>query len=132
MLQEAEAAAEPAAAAAEPVAEAAASGEVTFPDDYPNSVKHVLLIGSMAFFIGAIVFLYLSMTRKKATVAHSLLFLSSAIAAMAYYSMWNGLGVEYKTTDVSPRVIFWSRHVSQLLTVPVSNPLARVCQQAGP
>ncbi len=90
-----------------------------FPDDYPNSVKHVLLIGTVGFFIGSIVFMYLSMTRKKASVAHSLTFLSCAVAAMAYYCMWNGFGVEYKTTDITPRVIFWARHFAQIFTVPV-------------
>jgi hypothetical protein len=95
------------------------AGDVTFPDDYPNSVKHVLLIGTVGFFISAVVFLYLSMTRKKASVAHSLTFLSTAVAAMAYYCMWNGLGVEYKTSDITPRVIFWARHFDQILTLPV-------------
>ena len=96
------------------------AGDVTFPDDYPNSVKHVLLIGSLGFFIGTIVLGYLLLSRKKASVSHSLLFLSSAVAALAYYSMWNGFGVQYKTSDVTPRVIFWSRHLDQLITVPVS------------
>ena len=95
------------------------AGDVTFPDDYPNSVKHMLMIGALGFFIGTIVLVYLSMSRKKASVSHSLLFLSSAVAAMAYYSMWNGFGVQYKTSDVTPRVIFWSRHLDQLITVPV-------------
>jgi bacteriorhodopsin len=95
------------------------AGDVTFPDDYPNSVKHVLLIGTVGFFISAVVFLYLSMTRKKASVAHSLTFLSTAVAAMAYYCMWNGLGVEYKTSDITPRVIFWARHFDQILTLPI-------------
>jgi len=78
-----------------------------------------LLIGTVGFFISAVVFLYLSMTRKKASVAHSLTFLSTAVAAMAYYCMWNGLGVEYKTTDITPRVIFWARHFDQILTLPI-------------
>jgi len=101
------------------------AGDVTFPDDYPNSVKHMLMIGALGFFIGTIVLVYLSMSRKKASVSHSLLFLSSAVAAMAYYSMWNGFGVQYKTSDVTPRVIFWSRHLDQLITVPTV--LATLC-----
>jgi bacteriorhodopsin len=96
---------------------------VTFPEDYPNSVKHVLMIGALAFFIGTIVLVYLSMSKKKASISHSLLFLCSAVACMAYYSMWNGLGVQYKTSDVTPRVIFWSRHLNQLITVPVRSNL---------
>jgi len=98
---------------------AATAADVVFPDDYPNSVKHVLLIGTVGFFIGSIVFMYLSMTRKKASVAHSLTFLSCAVAAMAYYCMWNGFGVEYKTSDITPRVIFWARHFAQIFTVPI-------------
>jgi hypothetical protein len=98
---------------------AATAADVIFPDDYPNSVKHVLLIGTVGFAIGSIVFMYLSMTRKKASVAHSLTFLSCAVAAMAYYCMWNGFGVEYKTSDITPRVIFWARHLAQIFTVPV-------------
>lgn len=101
------------------------AGEVTFPDDYPNSVKHVLLIGTVGFSVASAVFIYLAMTRKKASVAHSLTFLGSAVAAMAYYCMWSGLGVEYKTSDVTPRVIFWSRHAEQLFTVPIV--LGTVC-----
>ena len=82
-------------------------------------MKHVLLIGTVGFFISAVVFLYLAMTRKKASVAHSLTFLSTAIAALAYYSIWNGLAVQYKTSDITPRVIFWPRHLDQIITVPV-------------
>jgi bacteriorhodopsin len=102
---------------------------VTFPEDYPNSVKHVLMIGALAFFIGTIVLVYLSMSKKKASISHSLLFLCSAVACMAYYSMWNGLGVQYKTSDVTPRVIFWSRHLNQLITVPVPSTLIHFYQE---
>ena len=92
---------------------------ITFPDDFPNSVKHTLLVGALGFFIATIIFVYLSFTRKKASLSHSLMFLSSAVATMAYYSMYNGLGVQYKTTDLTPRVIFWPRYVEQLFTLPV-------------
>eukprot|EP00961_Rhodomonas_salina_P220496 2980991-Rhodomonas_salina.1 len=37
---------------------------VTFPDDYPNSVRHFLLIGFLGMFIGAIVFFYMGISRK--------------------------------------------------------------------
>jgi hypothetical protein len=50
------------------------------------------------------------------------MFLIAAIGAMAYYAMWTGLGVMYKTTDKTPRVIFWGRYLEQLLTQPV-----RIC-----
>jgi hypothetical protein len=32
---------------------------VSFPDDYPNSVRHFLLIGFMGMIIGAGIFFYL-------------------------------------------------------------------------
>jgi bacteriorhodopsin len=56
-------------------------------------------------------------------------FILPAVGAMAYYAMWTGLGVEFKTTDTSPRVIFWARYIDYVITVPVS-PYAqeRVCQ----
>lgn len=97
----------------------AAAGDVTFPDDYPNSVKHFLLMGCVGFAFGAIVFLYLTIMRTKSSVTHSLMFLIAAIGAMAYYAMWTGLGVMYKTTDKTPRVIFWGRYLEQLLTQPL-------------
>mmetsp|Transcript_28170 Transcript_28170/g.91304 ORF Transcript_28170/g.91304 Transcript_28170/m.91304 type:complete len:280 (-) Transcript_28170:1355-2194(-) len=100
-------------------APAASSGSVSFPNDYPNSVKHFLLIGSLGMFLGACVFLYLSLTRAKSSLAHTLIFLAAAIASMAYYAMWTGIGVELKTTDLSPRVIFLSRYVDALLTQPL-------------
>lgn len=97
-----------------------AAAVVTFPDDYPNSVKHFLLMGCLGFAIGSGVFLYLTIMRTKSSVTHSITFLVGAIGAMAYYAMWTGLGVEYKTIDKTPRVIFWGRYVEQLLTQPVS------------
>jgi hypothetical protein len=47
---------------------------VTFPDDYPNSVRHFLLIGFLGMFIGAIVFFYMGISRKVNTVMHVLTF----------------------------------------------------------
>merc|ERR1712216_491848 len=81
---------------------------VTFPDDYPNSVRHFLLIGFLGMFIGAIVFFYMGISRKVNTVMHVLTFFIAAVSACAYYAEWAGLGVEYKTTDTTPRVIFWA------------------------
>jgi hypothetical protein len=48
-----------------------APADVTFPEDFPNSVKHFLLIGAMGMLIGAGIILYLAMVRSKASVAHS-------------------------------------------------------------
>ena len=60
MLQdeEAPAAEAPAAEAPAPAAGAgeAAGGDVVFPDDYPNSVKHFLMLGAVGMLIGAVVF----------------------------------------------------------------------------
>ena len=58
------------AAAAAPVA-ADAGGDVVFPDDYPNSVKHFLMLGAIGFLIGAIVFLTLNFMRVRRSLAHS-------------------------------------------------------------
>ena len=101
--------------------EAAAEEEpvVTFPDDYPNSVRHFLLIGFLGMFIGAIVFFYMGISRKVNTITHVLTFFIAAVAACSYYAMWAGLGVEYKTTDTTPRVIFWARYLDWIVTTPV-------------
>jgi bacteriorhodopsin len=92
---------------------------VTFPDDYPNSVRHFLLIGFLGMFIGSIVFFYMGISRKVNTVSHVLTFFIAAIASCSYYAMWAGLGVEYKTTDTTPRVIFWARYLDWVITLPV-------------
>lgn len=44
---------------------ASAPAVVTFPDDYPNSVKHFLLIGCFGYLILAITALYFTLTRPK-------------------------------------------------------------------
>jgi hypothetical protein len=54
---------------------------VTFPDDYPNSVRHFLLIGFLGMFIGAIVFFYMGISRKVNTVMHVLTFFIAAVSA---------------------------------------------------
>jgi hypothetical protein len=58
-------------AAAEAPAAADAGGDVVFPDDYPNSVKHFLMLGAIGFLIGAIVFLTLNFMRVRRSLAHS-------------------------------------------------------------
>ena len=55
---------------------------VTFPDDYPNSVRHFLLIGFLGMFIGSIVFFYMGISRKVNTVSHVLTFFIAAVLAM--------------------------------------------------
>jgi len=92
---------------------------VTFPDDYPNSVRHFLLIGFLGMFIGSIVFFYMGISRKVNTISHVLTFFMAAVASCSYYAMWAGLGVEYKTTDTTPRVIFWARYLDWVITLPL-------------
>ena len=101
---------------------------VTFPDDYPNSVRHFLLIGFLGMFIGAIVFFYMGISRKVNTVMHVLTFFIAAVSACAYYAEWAGLGVEYKTTDTTPRVIFWAHYLDWVITGPVSVACLSACQ----
>merc|ERR1711865_735040 len=98
------------------MAEAAEVPVVTFPDDYPNSVRHFLLIGFLAMFIGAGVFFYMGVSRKVNTTMHTVIFFVCAVTACSYYANWSGLGVEYKTTDETPRVIFWSRYIDWVVT----------------
>jgi hypothetical protein len=44
---------------------------------------------------------------------------NDAGADSSYYANWSGLGVEYKTNDDTPRVIFWSRYLDWVVTGPV-------------
>jgi bacteriorhodopsin len=70
-------------------------------------------------FIGAIVFFYMGISRKVNTISHVLTFFIAAVASCSYYAMWAGLGVEYKTTDTTPRVIFWARYLDWVITLPL-------------
>merc|ERR1719263_316444 len=125
MLQDEEApaaeapAAEAPAPAPAPGAGEAAGGDVVFPDDYPNSVKHFLMLGAVGMLIGAVVFLSLNMLRSKRSTVHSVTFILATVMAMSYYAMWTGLGVTFKTTDTSPRVIFWGRYLGHLIAMPL-------------
>ena len=82
-------------------------------------MRHFLLIGFLGMFIGAIVFFYMGISRKVNTVMHVLTFFIAAVSACAYYAEWAGLGVEYKTTDTTPRVIFWAHYLDWVVTGPV-------------
>ncbi len=55
---------------------------MTFPDDYPNSVRHFLLIGFLAMAIGAGVFFYMGVSRKLNTTMHTVVFFVCAVTAM--------------------------------------------------
>jgi len=47
------------------------------------------------------------------------MFIAAAISTMCYYGMWTGLGVEYKTVDITPRVIFLTKYIDYLITQPL-------------
>jgi bacteriorhodopsin len=98
---------------------AAAAPVITFPEDYPNSVRPFLLIGFLGNIISAGVFFFLSTAKEHRSVIGSFTWMTCAIAALAYYAMYAGVGVQYKTTDVTPRVIFWARYVDRFATTPL-------------
>merc|ERR1719163_773019 len=50
---------------------------------------------------------------------NSVNFILATVMAMSYYAMWTGLGVTFKTTDTSPRVIFWGRYLGHLIAMPL-------------
>lgn len=96
MLQDEEAEAAP-EAAPEGGADAAAGGaDVVFPDDYPNSVKHFLMLGAIGMLIGAIVFLCLNMLRTKRSTAHSV-----SLTVCCFFSTHSSLcsNAQHKTID---------------------------------
>merc|ERR1711990_1353867 len=64
---------------------------VTFPDDYPNSVRHFLLIGFLSMFIGAGCFFYMGVNRKVNSIMHTVVFFICAVTACSYYANWSGL-----------------------------------------
>ena len=59
------------------------------------------------------------MAKENKSVIGSFTWMCCAIATLAYYAMWAGVGVQYKTTDVTPRVIFWARYVDRFITSPL-------------
>jgi bacteriorhodopsin len=69
--------------------------------------------------ISAGVFFFLSMAKENKSVIGSFTWMCCAVATLAYYAMWDGVGVQYKTTDVTPRVIFWARYVDRFITSPL-------------
>eukprot|EP00285_Hemiselmis_virescens_P016316 CAMPEP_0173390180 /NCGR_PEP_ID=MMETSP1356-20130122/14341_1 /TAXON_ID=77927 ORGANISM="Hemiselmis virescens, Strain PCC157" /NCGR_SAMPLE_ID=MMETSP1356 /ASSEMBLY_ACC=CAM_ASM_000847 /LENGTH=273 /DNA_ID=CAMNT_0014347511 /DNA_START=14 /DNA_END=835 /DNA_ORIENTATION=- len=109
----------PAAAPAAAAAEAAAPSGVTFPADFPNSVRHFLIIACVAYAIAAAVALFSNFSRAKFGAAQSLIFLTGAAGAIGYFAMMTGLGVDYKTIDATPRVVFPGRYLTQLVTQPL-------------
>ena len=113
-----------AAAAEGGAAPAAAEGGavvVSFPGDYPNSVKHFMLIGWAMFGIGAGVLFYIgqwALPKEKQTSLHPIAFLVCASCALAYYAMYVGLGVEFQGAAAPPRVVFPARYALHLVAVP--------------
>jgi bacteriorhodopsin len=106
-----------------PAASVNAGDIVTFPGDYPNSVRHFLLIGWAMFAIGAGVLFYVgtwSLAEEKRTILHPVSFLSLAFCAMAYYAMYVGLGAEFQGETTPPRVVFPARYSLHLVAVPAT------------
>ena len=93
------------AAAAAPAA-ADAGGDVVFPDDYPNSVKHFLMLGAIGFLIGAIVFLTLNFMRVRRSLAHSV---STGTGAQAQARHRQGTGKARQGTGTQAQAQAWGR-----------------------
>ena len=99
---------------------------ITFPDDYPNSVRHWLLIGALCMMLGAgLVFIFTFVPAKTPPMANVVVFISCCVAMCAYYCMWAGILVDYKTSDVTPRVIFYPKYLDWIITCPLT--LAAIC-----
>jgi len=99
---------------------------VTFPDAYPNSVRHWLLIGALSMGLGAaLVFVFTFVPSRTPPMANVVVFMSCAVAMCAYYCMWAGIYVEFKTTDTTPRVIFYPKYFDWIVTCPLT--LAAIC-----
>jgi len=119
---------------------AGAPGSVTFPEAFPNSVRHWLLIGCLSMMIGAACAIYLAfgqsdgaqdddiplnnkgdekpkpLTLQMRTV---LGFIVCAVAMVAYFGMWSGVWVEFKTSGSTPRVIFFPKYLDWIITTPL-------------
>jgi len=99
---------------------------ITFPDDYPNSVRHWLLIGALCMALGAgLVFMFTFVPAKTPPMANVVVFITTSVALCSYYCMWAGILVDYKTTDVTPRVIFYPKYMDWIITCPLT--LAAIC-----
>lgn len=99
---------------------------VTFPDAYPNSVRHWLLIGALSMMLGAVlVFVFTFVPSRTPPMASVLVFIACAVSMCAYYAMWAGIWVDFKTSDVTPRVIFYPKYFDWIVTVPLT--LAAIC-----
>ena len=95
--------------------------EVEFPADYPNSVRHFFLIGFLAQLLTSALFFFMSLRKGHESMPHALAWIAPAIGALAYLAMWAGVAVWYKTSDETPRVIFWARYINHILGTPVSS-----------
>jgi len=92
---------------------------LSFQSAYTESIKHFLLIGFLALFVGALVFVYMSFQRSQ-KLSDNILFLVAIISAGTYYSMMNGYGVIHKNeTSGEVVTIFWARYVDRLFTTPL-------------
>lgn len=99
---------------------AGSPGSVTFPDAFPNSVRHWLLIGFLGTGIGAASAFYLALgSPRELTMPSVLASIVCAIAMVSYYCMWSGVGVTLKTAGSTPRVIFYTKYVDWAVSTPL-------------
>ena len=95
-------------------------GSVTFPDAFPNSVRHWLLIGFLGTGIGAAAAFYLALgSPRELTMPSVLASMVCAIAMVSYYCMWSGVGVTLKTVGSTPRVIFYTKYLDWAVSTPL-------------
>jgi bacteriorhodopsin len=95
-------------------------GSVTFPDAFPNSVRHWLLIGFLGTGIGAAAAFYLALgSPRELTMPSVLASMVCAIAMVSYYCMWSGVGVTLKTAGSTPRVIFYTKYLDWAVSTPL-------------
>eukprot|EP00961_Rhodomonas_salina_P123504 1663861-Rhodomonas_salina.1 len=66
-----------------------------------------------------VTFVFTFLPNREMPMPHVLAFIICAVAMCAYYCMWAGVGVAFKTTDSTPRVIFYAKYVDQVVTAPL-------------
>lgn len=80
---------------------------VTFPDAYPNSVRHWLLIGALSMMLGAgLVFVFTFVPSRTPPMASVVVFIICAVSMCAYYCMWAGESEENRYLGFFFRRIF--------------------------
>lgn len=95
-------------------------GYVRFPEAFPHSIRHWLLIGCLGTGIGAACAFFLALGNPRDLSMPAVLgFIICAVAMVSYYCMWSGVGVEFKSTGSTPRVIFYPKYLDWAVTTPL-------------